>query len=327
MLFNTIEEIKKYLPANAAFQMGNISPFIKDAEEAIIIPVLGRDQYNELDTAYNNNVLNANLEKLLDKVRKPLANYSYYKYLPIATVVIGKGSIHVEIDEKKKPLTQWQFLKLEDRFIEAADDGIEDLYVFLEENKDNYTTWRDSDDRKAIRNCFLTSSKEFTEHASIGNSRRTYMAMLPEMKKVQRNHILPILCKELYDEIIEEIKENEISEANAALLEFIRPAVASLTRARALTELSIKINNNGVQLLATSDRENIIVKNPAEVQRITAMQTSDKEDAEAELKKLTDYLYAHADDYLSWKNSSCYIDPTSEDAEPFDQSNNGIVSF
>src|SRR5574343_205956 len=176
MLFKTSDEIKRYLPANAAFEFDQIKPFIeRQAEPELIIPAISQAQYDLLNTAYNTNKLTDSLEKLLDKVRFPLANYAYLKYIPFAQLNISASGIHIEVNDEKKTAFEWQINKLEESCREAADNGTEQLLEFMEANKSDYEAWAESESYTVFKDCFIYTAKEFSKHFNIGKSRRTFL--------------------------------------------------------------------------------------------------------------------------------------------------------
>ena len=327
MLFSTPDEIKNFLPQNAAFEMQQISSFITDTEDTLIVDAIGQAQYDLLHAAYSNANISGALEKLLKKVRRPLANYAYYKYIPFAQLTFSASGIHIEVNEQKRSAFPEMIEKLEDACIEGANTGIENLLKWMEANKADYAAWTGSTAYTVFKECFINTATEFSDHFNIGNSRRTFLALKGTMKKVEEFSIKPILCSTLFDAIKVEIKSGTVSPSNTALLNFIKPAVALLTGARALTMPNIEFTSDGCQLAATRDRPPLKPRPAAPADKIGAMQLAAQTDAQVYLKQLNDYLYANADTYPTWKSSSCYIDPASDAAAPFDQSNNGIVGF
>lgn len=328
MLFKTTEEIKQYLPANAAFKFEQIRPFIQfQIEPNIIVPVLGQAQYDALTAAYAVNTLSAAQKALLDKVRYPIANYAYVLYIPFAQVAISASGIHIEVSNERKTAFEWQINKLEESCLDAADNGIERLLEFMEANISDYPDWSGSSSYTVFKECFINTSRVFSSFFNIRESRRLFLAMKHTMKRVEDMRIKSLLCKAQYDEIKGQILSDSVTTENQALLDLIQPAVAHLTAARTMVELDVRVTPEGIFQQSTSDTLNARVKTPAEKERISALQRSAEADGENYLQQLRDFLYDNADTYPLWKTSSCYVDPDSDDAEPWDQSDNGIVSL
>jgi hypothetical protein len=328
MLFETSDEVKEYLPQNAEFDFEALSPFIKrQGEPRLIKKHLGKVLYDKLAKAYEDNVLTDAMETLLDKVRYPLANYAYLKWLPSSTLVSGKGGISRTESEKTKTPYEYQMIALENACHEAAFDGIEDLLLFLEENIDEteYADWKTSDAYTVFKNCFINTAEDFSGVYGIGSSRRTFLAMYEIMVETEETRLQGVLGKDFYTELKNEIKGTGLSTANAKLLKLIQRATANLTVAKAAVRLPVRITADGFQLISTSDRMTLKVFSQAETDRLSAIITDANEAGEKYLKELEEFIYENIDDYETFKDSATYVDPDSDAAEPWDQTDNGAV--
>lgn len=321
MLFKTSDEIKRYLPANAAFEFFQIAQFIKQAEQQFIVPVLGLNTYNALVNAYSINNLTPDQAKLLDKVRYPLANYTYLQYIPFAQVVISASGIHIEVNDQKKTAFEWQINQLRQQLAEAADNAIESLYIFLEENKSTYTDWASSSERTILKECFINTAAEFNNFYNINNSRRLFKLIKSIMMQTE-DDVLAVICQPLFDEIKTQILSGSVSANNKNLLKFICPAVAYLTIARALIQLDVKLTPDGVQAFSTSDRMAQDVRTPAELQRIANLSHQLTADAQAKLAQLREYLHRNISSFPLFQSSPCYT-PTA--SMPVQDSNSPFV--
>lgn len=310
MLFKTAQELKKYLPANAAFEFHQAEQFILQAEQQYILPVLGNTTFNILNQAYAFNNLTTDQEKLLDKVRYPLANYTYLQYIPFAQVVISASGIHIEVNDQKKTAFEWQINQLRQQLAEAADNGIESLYLFLESNKTTFTDWAASPERSILKECFINTAVEFNQYYNINSSRRMFRLIKGIMMQAEDN-VLSVICQPLFNAIKTEILSGIISSDNLALLKFIRPAVAYHTIARALIQLDVKLTPDGVQAFSTSDRIAQDVRTPAELQRIANLSHQLTADAEAKLQQLREFLHQNISTYPLYQSSPCYTPPAS----------------
>lgn len=308
MLFKTSDEIKKYLPANAAFEFFQVEQFINQAEQQFIIPVLGETTFTALNDAYSINSLTPDQDKLLDKVRYPLANYTYLQYIPFAQVAITASGIHIEVNDQKKTAFEWQINQLRQQLAEAADNGIESLYIFLEKNKAIYTDWAASAEKTILKECFINTAEEFNKYYNINSSRRLFRTIKGIMQQTEEN-ILAVICKHLFDAIKAEILAGTVSADNAALLKFINPAVAFFTVARALIQLDVKLTPEGIQAFSTSERMTQEVRTPAELQRIANLSHQLTADAEAKLQQLRDFLHQNISSYPLYQSSPCYTTP------------------
>jgi hypothetical protein len=296
-LFKTTDEIKDFLPVNITFEFRDILPFLKEVEREIIVPVLGKDQYNDLHTKYQADTITAgdSDDKLLQMARIPLASFAYMKWIPWGQVQIDSGGIRIVSSENLKSAFPWQIQNLEQSARASGFSGIEALYVFLEENKATYTLWASSSAYTQSKELFINSAKEFTEYVNINCSRWTFNTVRAIISRIEDTVIKNTLGTTLFDAIKAEILSGSISSANQDLLNLIRPALANLTMAKAMAILPVKIDEFGITVLSTNNPDKS--KSPAPADQISFMIHHYKTEGEDFLTQLQDKVNEGNTDY------------------------------
>lgn len=292
-LITTIDQIKQYLAVNVSSKFDSLLPYIERAELKYIKPTLGADQYNALVSwvdqsgsgSASASVSDEDYEALLVKVRRALANLAYYLYIPIGQVQISDSGIRIASTENLKTAFQWQVDKIEQSFLDAGYESLEDMLEFLEENKDTYTTWAESDAYTEFKELFISTARVFNQYFNISASRRTFVALQATMRKVEDFYIKATLGNTLFAEIKTQILSGEIDDDNESYLEKIRPAVANLTISRAIADLSVKITDQGavvINLVGDTSRQ----KTTAPDNQLSMMARQAEADGEAYLNML-----------------------------------------
>lgn len=307
-LFNTTIELRKYLPINVSFDVENVMPFIKEAESKYIIPVLSALEYIKLEAAYQASVgtvpvaLGAELTGMLDKTRIALANFAFMLYIPVGQVQISDEGIHIVSNDKKKTAFEHQIKKLEDKFRSAGYDGIDGMLGYLEEKKSFFTDWVASSSYTYFKESFVNTAKEFNVFVEIRESRRTFLALKPAIKKVEEFYIKPILGKTLYDQIKTEIKAgpSSVSAINKTLLEFIQPAVANLSISKSIENLMITIGYEGITVANTNNTQTVEAVQPIDKETRSALGNSFETDGLAYAEQLRQYLIEKRADYTAF---------------------------
>ncbi len=315
MLFSTIEEIKKYLPATAAFDFPALLPFIVKAETDDIIPWLSQEQYDDINATYDSgngiDDLSEQQLALLDKIRRPLANVAFLKYIPFGNVTIGKAGISVAENTTQKIASQWRIEDLKQACEDDYYKGIEAMLLFLEENIEDFDDWAQSSAYTVFKECFINTAKEFSDVFTINGSRRVFLAVKPIMKRMEEKHILTVTGKGLFDALKEQILDADLTDVNKKLLPFIHSAVANFTMSRALLELPLAITGAGIQIvMRKAIGDNSIETETASDTKLSALHSAAMRDAELSKKELTDFLYKYYTDYpLYQADTSVYAAP------------------
>lgn len=321
MLFKTVEEIKAFLPVNVSQDMDTIAPFVSQAEGKFIIPAVSATQLAALQTAYDSGDMTSAQKSLLAKIRAPLANFAYLLYIPVGQVQISDAGIRIANTDQFKTAFQWQIDDLKNSFMDAGFDGLDQLLAFMEANKSDYALWTASSSYTLFKEGFLISAEEFNKYFNINSSRMTFQALKPIMRRVEDFKIKPVTCSTLFTEIKAAVSSGTINASMRALLDFIQPAVAHLTVAAAISEMAVKMTNNGLQVFGGSITNQVNVPEPAPANHLSNIQQQAENNGQNYLKQLKDYLDDNVDTYTTYASSSCYTDPstitdTSSDTHP-----------
>jgi len=316
LLITTKEELLAYLPINVSFHFNLVKPFLLHVQREEIIPLLSQAEFDNLVEHYQGSTPNADKQTLLETVQSALAPLAFERAIPHLNVQVSSSGIHISTNEDKKTAFQWQIDELRHSYLSIGYKALDQMLVYLEEKKAVFTDWAGSESFTELKGHFIQSAAEFNEIVHIEQSRRMFLYLKPIMARVEETYIAGITSHPLFEEIKAELK-GTVSEANAKLLPFIRTAVAHLTIARAVTELSAKLDFRGLtQYDNTGSRETMHNRKAVELNMLTAFKTSHFEEGKSRLAELDDYLQANADAYPLFKSSDNYVDPATAEDTP-----------
>lgn len=122
--------------------------YMRDVEEDVILPLLCTDQFEALKAAD----LDADGLALLAKVRKAVAFLGLYEAIPHHRIVIDGDGFRIvsqtdQFDDRRNLTNNNHEAAINDLSQRAERKGrqyLSELRVFLKENEDTYTLWRDS---------------------------------------------------------------------------------------------------------------------------------------------------------------------------------------
>lgn len=311
--FKTNKEIKKYLPASLALNFADVAPYIEDVAREEILPILGQQLYDLLIAAYPTAdvaPVDANFAKLLHEVRRPLAALSIAKYIPLGSVNVSSTGIHEVQDDNMRSATKWRTEKLEKSLLDEGQKKLDDLFVFLEANFAQFPTWKSSDSFSLLVENFVYKTTIFNKHYNINNSRRVFVSLKSIMGRVELDSVLPILFKNLFDEIKTQIKDNNLTDENKLiLLNYIQPAVCFITISMALQQRSVFLDENGVTIFKTLNTQAFTERNDAPDARVERIASQLMINGQGILETLTNFLKDNINDYPTLGAEENY-DPT-----------------
>jgi ribosomal protein S7 len=248
--------------------------------------------------------IDGHLVELLDMVRKPLALYALWLGADEFGVSISSQGIQVIESATHKTAPQYRVQNLKENWIRRANTALDLVLKFLDENKEDYTGFEPQD-----ADLFIRTTLEFNSEVDIRESRRVFVSLKPIIRSVEKKYIRPTLSAELFEELKEAWQSNEeLASEQLALLDLIRPALAHLTMARALLEISIDVLDWGIFDTAGNTFANVSSKQASNKDRISIMAEASQRDGEAELKALQQFLdeSASEDLYPAYFHSTRY---------------------
>lgn len=310
MLFKNTSKLIEYCEVTASTNFATVKPSIKRIEDNHLLPILGAEQYNELNDAYteeaNESELPDESKALLDKCREVIGSYLGYYFTPIAELKLSDAGVRRSETASEKTAFQYQVNNFKEASLKNGEIACENLLQFLEENKEDYDEWVDSEAFKNYRSLFIKSGKEFNEHFTSHSPYRNYWAVRNKMVEVEELHIRKALGAELYDYLKEKNAESTPAFTNkeTILLTKLKNAIANFAVAFAIPFLSVRIDANGITVAtsgARTSRDEDATRQTAPDLHMGNIINAAKEAGKNWLAAAIEYLNDNADDFPGWE--------------------------
>lgn len=134
-------------------------------------------------------------DRVIELLKNAQANYAAFEMTLIANTILTKsGSVAFESETMKSNFPEKQDALA--FYSETGDAYLDLLLAYLKEN--------DIDNSKQVSTTFFSCVEDFDEFIDIGGSLRTFLALVPAIKKVENICIIPRLEDKLQDVISEE---------------------------------------------------------------------------------------------------------------------------
>lgn len=325
MLELTTEDFRKRI-ANAVASV-NIAQYSTDMQQVqhdYLLPAFGEEFYMDLSSKYKEGTATALQLQLVEILLDAIAPLAQAAYLPLQPLQISDRGAHIVSSADEKTPFEHQVKAAVATYTHKGFQAIERALRFLEKQIDHvdFTLWATSDACTFFKQHTLADASEFDHYYSIGNSRRTYKALVPVIRKTEDFHLAATLGAEFFDELKEQLKDRDITAENGFLLRaLIRPAMAHLTIAAALETGGFNMNGEALELAVDSTSDGLA--GPMLQSKIN----NARKDGNTYLAKLKTYLNvnAAADKYATYYNSSAYTAPGT--ATSFNSDSSKVYSF
>ncbi|MFY7884108.1 MAG: DUF6712 family protein [Dolichospermum sp.] len=257
-IINTDTELQKFISVNKAFTVANMQSDIDSAFGTFILPYLSIQQYN-----ISRNSTDPLHIALMNIAKRAVSNIAFALYLPIAKVQISNGGIAYTV-ERNKQATAEDKEDLRRSTQQKGFDAIDEMLRFLEQNKATFTAWANSTSYTLFNRNLIRTADEFK---LIEGRRTVFLKLIPYMEDVEIELIESLIPTTL----IADLKSGTVTGIKLELLEkYIRPIIANKSLAKALSAMSLVLNDNTISVFDNSSANMAKGYREANLQKIEA---------------------------------------------------------
>ncbi len=259
MLFKNSDTVKQYAQISGTVDLTAMRATINFVEDQHIQSILGKELYTSLKEAYadaatDDDLVSPELKELLEQCRKVIGPMLCYYYAPKADVQISDSGVQRIETATNKTAYQYQNSNFAQANLREGEACTELLIEYLEDHRDSFPQWRDSKAFEKYRSLFIKTGKEFDELYTSHTPYRNYWAIRAKMFDVEENNIRELLGDTMFDALKEKDKDDNATwtEVEEKLMMRIKKAIAYLTVAFAIPLLNVRIDSNGLSVVAFS---------------------------------------------------------------------------
>lgn len=312
-LFSTSGELKDFLPNTAGEVLDQILPFVGSAEQDFIVRFIGADQFNDLNSKYNdeNDDLTDAEAALVTQIQKPLAYFSMMLAVPHLQLLISPSGIRIASTDEYKTAFGWQIENLKEELRNQGYNFIDQLIKYLFSLRSTFTLYGNSDAFKENHESFVNYVSDFNKYYFIDQQRSTFESLRPIIRDLELLQIQENIGKEYYDELKGKILTDNLTADDKVILPWIQAGLVKLTIAEAVKRNVVRVMPNGlVTGLSGAFRETNIDQDYKSSLSLTCDTFGN-----ALLNKTRDYLNktASASVYATYFGSDTYHDPDIDD--------------
>lgn len=319
-LFRHTADLKLFADVHLQTEWSTLLPYVEQAENDYIIPLLSQQQCEVFSLAVNNlnnttrsfdQIFSSVLElQCFQLIARSLANYALYEAFPFLNTSVGDIGV-VQQQSKEGTATaapQWRYESRRAAHLSIGDSYADKMLAFLELHKSIFTGWAASTSFTINKDLFIADSKTLSDYLGTGESRRAYLALRPYIRLAEK-YVVAAIGKETYDEIKTQMQANPaaVSEHNKLLLPYIREAVAWSAYYEGLPFIAIKITGDGVQVMSRNDGANS--RNAASKEEKSEARAQAGRFMDRSIADLRKYMDNNAATYLLYKNGDGCVQP------------------
>ncbi|MGB4776419.1 MAG: DUF6712 family protein [Daejeonella sp.] len=295
MIVKDINTFLKHVPANTSFSWELIKPFILQAENTYVLPLLGATFYADLSAI---GAPTGKALELITRLEHAISNIAFWMYLPVGNVQISDSGVQIITTGDRKTAFEWQLNQVMASVSNLGMNGLDSTIDYLETNAADFNTYKTSDTRTANTTYFINNAPQFDDCYHINRSRLTFACFWPIIKQVEDEQITAAMGGEYTALKTRLASTDPVSAADKKLLKVVRNAIAYATIAKALPQLAVEISPLGLSANYLSMINNVNYKTPASDYRVQLLLSHVKETAAGYFSEIPLLLpgYTPADD-------------------------------
>ena len=190
-LIDNLSQVLTAASINVSNSIENWFPYIDEAQQTFIKPVLGDVLYNQLQDLIaldpippDDGTTIDKLAELLTMLRKPLALYALWLGADEFGVSISSQGIQVIETPTHKTAPQYRVQNLKENWIRRANTALDLVLKFLDEHKEDYPGFDPQD-----ADLFIRGTLEFNSEVDIRESRRVFVSLKPIIHSVEKKYL------------------------------------------------------------------------------------------------------------------------------------------
>jgi hypothetical protein len=248
LVFNSVESLREYAPRLTVSRFETVREFVANATLRHVAPLLG-GLYGELSAYLTvGSGGDATLDALAPYVRRAVAYYAMFGVIRAGGALITAQGVQKAETDTHKSSSYGDKMDTLNYYAEEADAALDALLTFVESDRLAYPTYA-----PAAAFALVGSAEIFGRHVNIGGSRRTYLALLPELRNAERFTLLPLLGEALLEQLRRYAAGSEGALSGTALegcaakaLEYAQAALANAAICRAMPSLTLRCHDGAV---------------------------------------------------------------------------------
>lgn len=305
-----MEEVRQFVPVSVTSDFNSLLPHIANAERDYLIPVIGREMYDQLQSFYDNGSVSSDsssgasaesikkIGELLALAQSAVVHIAFWiGYDLLNSFVSDSGFKRTESDSVKS-LYKYQEDSLKKYFRTNGFNGIDTILQYLEENILDFQKFKSSGQYTVLKSSFISDTVTFNGIVYINNSRLTFLRMKPHLQLVEEIEISPLLGAITMAELKDEMLKDSPSATKMAILPYIRKALAFLASALLMEESGADLTDNGLYFTSSiANSLNDTERKPTDADRVDILVKRNRNIGNAYLDQIRSFLVAHAADW------------------------------
>lgn len=314
-LINSTEELREYLPVSVSLNFEDVAPKLAMVEREVIQRKVGMPIYAHL-LENNTEPQEANLHGLLSEAT---AHLGLMHYLGFGHAQINSAGIQIVTDENHKTAFEWQVEGLRDECSRQGWSALESALEYLDNLPTQdpgtlRTLWEVTDTYLDAQKTLISTLRQFQQWVHLGESRVLFHKLIPSLRYVEEERIVPAIGQAMYDLILGRQSETDPAQKSrlSRLYRHCARAMAFATVAEGFEDTMLVLSDNGPLIIDAIQSRLTKAKSTASEEMVARMAKAYKQKAAGAITDMLAFCQKNTDHFPEYALSENYI-PEGED--------------
>lgn len=305
LFIKNIAEIQEAgLPIDHNTDLNVLERHFIDSENTFLKPVLGADLFDAVKDGLAAATVDAKWTALLPYLQAPVAHNGYYRFSKFPGGQINHFGFSRNSSSHSEHAPKWEKDQLKETLICQADFALDSLIAFLEQNKETYPEWENSDYFKKNLGLIVPTASVFNQFVNISCSGKVFNSLFQFRIWAERG-IVRLICKPMLERIQTELKsEQGPSPEVSELVDYLRPVVVYETMMKGIKRLNFTYTESGIYTHTYND--GTLVKRAISMSECRELAIDWEKDYMEARSEAIAFLKENISDYPEYEQSSCY---------------------
>lgn len=225
MLVNNIEILKKYIPTIVTGTFNKYTQYMSDANTWVRREILGSELYEVIKELSSIDETPTHAD-LVTRSEAVIAFKGYIEAIPMLDLIETESGFGIVRTDKIAPASPERVKALIAGIQSKLSDAIEELIDYLEETESYHDEWKGSPAYSLLSDTYIETLKQFRTYAPFEGNRIDFVRFKPKLLQAINLKICPVISEDLSDQIIEQLRDEDLTTENKSILENLRFALA-----------------------------------------------------------------------------------------------------
>lgn len=188
MITKTIEQIKKYAKVASSFKYDMLEAELQDVADNEIANAISLEEYAVLESYAGTDAI---IKKAIEFITSAEVNLAMFNYLPVGAISVNSGGVSIVKPNNQENATKTDMRDALRLYKKKGYKALDNALMIFDKNEDKFLAWKSSEQYTKFKDVLVNSTAAFQEHYNIFNSRQTFMHLVPELKIVEQQYLIP----------------------------------------------------------------------------------------------------------------------------------------